>query len=55
LEDLAFERASWWFGLRPGPVDARHAALIVPAVCILFSVDDDAGVEEGGAYCPEDS
>lgn len=53
LEDLTLERASRWFRLWPCPVDARHAALIMPAVCVLFSVNDDARVEERGAYRPQ--
>ena len=36
------------------PVDPGGIAAVVAAVGILFAVDNDAGVEEAAADCPEE-
>ncbi len=53
MQDFASEGAAWGFRLRLGPVDTRHAALVMAAVGIFLAIDDDAGVQERGADEPE--
>ena len=53
VQDLALEGAPRRLEFRLGPVDARDAWALVPAVGVLFAVDDDARVQEGGAEKPE--
>lgn len=53
VQELALEGAARRLRLGLGPVYARAAALVVPAVGVFAAVDDDAGVEEGDAAEPE--
>lgn len=52
VQDLALECSSWGYGAWWRVVDSGHASSVVASVCIFAVVDHDAGMEEGGAYCP---
>lgn len=54
VEDLASKGAARGLCLGLCPVDTRHSAPVVAAVCVFATVDDDAGVEQRGPKCPQD-
>lgn len=54
VENLAAKGTSGRFGLGLGPVYPSRAAILVTTVSIFFVSDDDTGVKERSADCPQD-
>lgn len=52
MKNFTSEGASRRLGLGSGPINAGQILMVMPAIGILFPIDDDGRMEEAGSDGP---